>query len=37
MKRDWDTSGRLCKWLNIEVWGDSQPCKMFERFDDSFR
>lgn len=35
-KRDHDTSMRLCKAKNIEVWGESVPCPMYERFDDNF-
>lgn len=35
-KRDHDTAMRLCKYLNLEVIGDSMPCKHYERFDDNF-
>ncbi len=29
-RRHFDTSMRLCKWYNVEVWGESVPCDMFE-------
>lgn len=35
-KRDFDTSMRLCKRTNTEVWGMSMPCPHYERFEGNF-
>lgn len=35
-KRDHDTIMRLCRYLNIEVYGDSMPCRYYERYDEAF-
>lgn len=35
-KRDFDTSMILCKYKNMEVYGDSIPCPDYERYDGNF-
>ncbi len=35
-KRDFDTVMTLCKYKNMEVYGDSVPCPEYERYDGNF-
>lgn len=35
-KRDFDTSMVLCQYRNNVVWAESLPCKMYERYGESW-
>lgn len=35
-KRDFDTVMILCKYKNMEVYGDSVPCPNYELYDGNF-
>lgn len=35
-KRDFDTTMILCRYKNLEVWAESVPCVMYERYDENF-